>query len=199
MMRDFKKRSLTVIISFLLVGLISCAPSIEKHFNKGLKYGSQGKLYEAKIEFQKFLDFNPDMLLQAGNDCLKLIDDVLYKRVEKKVVTHLFQGIIYGNYEMYEESIVEITKSIAINPNYAYAHYFLGSAYITSGMFKEGIDEYTKAIDINPNYVEAYNNLAIAFYYIGEYKLAMDTYYLALDLGYKADPLFLEYLAKHRE
>ena len=198
-MRNLKRSSFILIVSFLLVGLISCAPSIEKHFNKGLKYGSQGKFHKANEEFQKSLDFNPNILFQAANDCLKLIDDTLYQKLEKEVVIHLFKGIIYGNKKMNVEAIAEINKSIAINPNYADAHYFLGCAYIASGMVNEGIDEYTKAIDINPNYLEAYNNLAIAFYYLGEYELAMDTYYLALDLGYEADPLFLEYLSQPRE
>ncbi|MCK4917851.1 MAG: tetratricopeptide repeat protein [Candidatus Omnitrophica bacterium] len=198
MMRDLKRSSLILIVSFLLVGLISCTPPIEKLFNKGLKYGSQGKFYEAKQEFQKSLDFNPDRLFKAARDCLKLIDDALYKRVEKEVVIHLFKGIIYGNKEMNEEVIAEINKGIAINPNYADAHYLLGCAYINSGMFNEGIDEYTKAIVLNPNYVEAYNNLAIAFYYNEQYKLAIDNYDKLIELGYEADPLFLKYLAQHR-
>lgn len=197
-MRDLRRSTSVLIVSFLFVGIISCAPSVDRHFHKGVKYGSQGKLNKAKEEFQKALYLDSNQLFQATNDCLKLTEDAIAKRVENKVVIHLFKGVIYSNKEMIDEAIAEINKSITINPNYADAHYLLGAAYISNEMFDEGIDEYKKAIIINPNYAEAHNNLAIAFYYTKQYKLAIDKYDRSIELGYEADPLFLEYLAQHR-
>ena len=197
-MKDIRRHALILIVLFLFVGIVSCAPSVGKQLNKGIEYGALGKFNKAKEEFQKVLANTPGQSFQAVDDCMKLTEDVIAKRIEDEVVIHLFKGVLYGNKGMTKEAIEEISKSIDINPNYADAHYFLGAAYVANGMLNKGIIEYKKAIVLNSNYVQAYNNLAISFFYAKEYQLAIDNYDKSIELGYEVDPVFSEYLESYR-
>ncbi len=151
---------LVLMILFLAVGT-SCSQTIEEYLGKGLEYGAQGKFEEAEKEFKKTLEI--DQFYEQAEECLRLIEDVLEKRVESEVVIHLFKGGTYHDKGMIDEAIAEYKKAIAIDPNYVSAHHLLGIACHDKGMIDEAIAEYKKAIAIDPNHVSAHHNLGIAY------------------------------------
>lgn len=161
------------MVLFLISGRVY-AQSVEEYCVKGVEYGAQGKFEEAEKEFKKALEVDPSYASAEEN--LKLIKDVLEKRVENEFATHLFKGLFYENQWMLAEAtsdydsqlwldvtIAEYKKAIAINPNYAMANNNLGVAYYNKGMLDEAITEYKKAITINPNHAKAHANLGLAY------------------------------------
>ncbi len=119
-----------------------------------LVYGKQGKFKEAEKGLKSVLKIVPSFGI--AKEVLKLIEDVLGKRVEGKFATQLFKAII-------DNTIAEYKKAIAINPNYARAHYHFAVAYASKGMIDKAIAEHKKAIAINPNYAEAHLSLGTAY------------------------------------
>ena len=76
-------------------------------------------------------------------------------------ILYFASGIIYLNEEKYDEAIVELQKSIELDPNMFDAQYGIGAAYINkaAGMYREAesimnVNEYNTAVD-NANEVYA--------------------------------------------
>lgn len=159
-MRSLKIGGLVLVVLFL-VFTRACAQSVEEYCAKGVEYGAQGKLKEAEKEFRKALEVN--QLYSSAKESLKLISDVLEKRVEKETAIHLFKGIIYDSKGMLNGSITEYKEAIAINPKYAMAHNNLGAVYYNKGMLDEAIAEYKEALTIDSNHVNAHSNLGFAY------------------------------------
>jgi len=176
---------------------ISYAQTAKECYDKGIEYGSQGRFEEAEEEFKKAPKI--DQFYVPAEAGLKIIEDVLEKRVKNEFAIHLFKGAAYDSKGMFDEAIAECKKAIAINPNYAEAHTNLGLAYGDKGMFDEAIAECKKAIAINPNYAKAHNNLAVVYYEQGQYDLAIKHCDKAIELGGKVHPEFLEALKPYRK
>ena len=160
-MRVLRISGLVLMVLSLGVG-ISYAQTAKECYDKGIEYGSQGRFEEVEEEFKKALKI--DQFYVPAEAGLKIIEDVLEKRVKNEFAIHLFKGAAYDSKGMFDEAIAECKKAIAINPNYAEAHTNLGLAYYNKGMWDEAIAECKKAIAINPNSAEAHNNLGLAYY-----------------------------------
>ena len=195
-MRVLRISGLVLMVLSLGVG-ISYAQTAKECYDKGIEYGSQGRFEEVEEEFKKALKI--DQFYVPAEAGLKIIEDVLEKRVKNEFAIHLFKGAAYDSKGMFDEAIAECKKAIAINPNYAEAHNNLGLAYGDKGMFDEAIAECKKAIAINPNYAKAHNNLAVVYYEQGQYDLAIKHCDKAIELGGKVHPEFLEALKPYRK
>jgi len=195
-MRVLRISGLVLMVLSLGVG-ISYAQTAKECYDKGIEYGSQGRFEEVEEEFKKALKI--DQFYVPAEAGLKIIEDVLEKRVKNEFAIHLFKGAAYDSKGMFDEAIAECKKAIAINPNYAEAHTNLGLAYGDKGMFDEAIAECKKAIAINPNYAKAHNNLAVVYYEQGQYDLAIKHCDKAIELGGKVHPEFLEALKPYRK
>ena len=195
-MRVLRISGLVLMVLSLGVG-ISYAQTAKECYDKGIEYGSQGRFEEVEEEFKKALKI--DQFYVPAEAGLKIIEDVLEKRVKNEFAIHLFKGAAYDSKGMFDEAIAECKKAIAINPNYAEAHTNLGLAYYNKGMWDEAIAEYKKAIAINPNYAKAHNNLAVVYYEQGQYDLAIKHCDKAIELGGKVHPEFLEALKPYRK
>ena len=195
-MRVLRISGLVLMVLSLGVG-ISYAQTAKECYDKGIEYGSQGRFEEVEEEFKKALKI--DQFYVPAEAGLKIIEDVLEKRVKNEFAIHLFKGAAYDSKGMFDEAIAECKKAIAINPNYAEAHTNLGLVYYNKGMFDEEIAEYKKAIAINPNYAKAHNNLAVVYYEQGQYDLAIKHCDKAIELGGKVHPEFLEALKPYRK
>ena len=195
-MRVLRISGLVLMVLSLGVG-ISYAQTAKECYDKGIEYGSQGRFEEVEEEFKKALKI--DQFYVPAEAGLKIIEDVLEKRVKNEFAIHLFKGAAYDSKGMFDEAIAECKKAIAINPNYAEAHTNLGLVYYNKGMFDEAIAECKKAIAINPNYAKAHNNLAVVYYEQGQYDLAIKHCDKAIELGGKVHPEFLEALKPYRK
>lgn len=98
----------------------------------------------------------------------------------------------YINKGMYDQAIVELTKAVQINPNFAEAYCLRGELYRNKSDLGRAIPDYSKAIQINPNYAEVYYYRAVSYYFTQEYDKAWQDVHKAENLGYKVFPSFIE-------
>lgn len=164
-MRVLRISGLILMFLFLVIGLSEAQTDL-KYYDKGLEYAVQGNFLSAKVEFKKTLDVNKYNYL--AEECLKLIDKVLERSIEKEDAIHLFKRKFYLNKGMYDAAIVEAKIPLAIKANVydADTHFTLGSGYLAKGRIKESIVEGEKAITLDPNNAKAYFLLGLV--YMGE-------------------------------
>jgi len=155
-MRVLRISSLVLMVLFLVVG-ISYTQTVEEYYDKGVEYGVQGRFVEAEEEFKKALRI--DRFYTPAKECLRLVKDVLEKKVEDEAIIHLFKGAGYGSKGMVDEAIAECKKAIAIDPNYAEAHNNIAVAYYDKGQYDLAIEYCNKAIElgcrVDPGFLEA--------------------------------------------
>jgi Tfp pilus assembly protein PilF len=83
---------------------------------------------------------------------------------------------------MYEDAILEYSKSVAIDKYNASTFNRLGLAYHQSLKVKEAESNYREALKLNPYYVEAFNNVGTIEFLKKNYDKALDQYRKALKL-----------------
>lgn len=178
-----------VLAVFCLVIAISYYANIlqeQDPYDRGLKYGAQGKIEKAWEMFYEIRENNRPYIISV-RQLLKLTYDVMKGRVEKETARHLFRGAKYHTrYQRYMPSAIEIWKMleeadyesksmkyldkaieeyktvIASNPDIAAAHHALGRAY-ESKRSSKAIEEYKKAITIDPD--ESLTHYFLGVYY----------------------------------
>ena len=79
--------------------------------------------------------------------------------------------------------IVNYTKYLRLNPDFATAYYNRGVAYKNLGKYQLAIDDYSRAIRINPDNASAYYNRGFAYMNLGKYQLAIDDYSRAIRIN----------------
>lgn len=87
------------------------------------------------------------------------------------------EGYKYTNEKVASDrAILDFTKAIDINPEYAEAYYNRGTAYSDQGLYDKAILDFTKAIEKNSEYAEAYYNRGNAYAEKGQYEQAITDY-----------------------
>ena len=86
-----------------------------------------------------------------------------YLNISKKVkpnheLLNLY-GVILFQLKKYDQAIVQLKKSIEINPNYYQGYNSLGNIFFKKNDFNEALEAYQKAIDLKFDYYEAYYNI----------------------------------------
>jgi len=87
--------------------------------------------------------------------------------------THYNRGNYLSDAGKYDEAIVEYTKAIELNQNYAKAYNNRGSAYSRKNQYELAITDYSKAIELEPNYALAWSNRGLAYLNTKRYDLAI--------------------------
>ena len=59
-----------------------------------------------------------DQFYIPAKECLKVIEDVLEKKIKKEAAIHLFKGVLYYLKRMFDKEIAEYKKAIVIDPNF---------------------------------------------------------------------------------
>ncbi len=168
------------MILFLAAGLSYGQSAAMKHLNKGVDYAAQGKFKDAKEEFGKVSKADP--LYTSIEEDLKIIEDVIDKKIESKVAIHLFRGAAYVLKGKYDEGIEEYNKAIEINPNLAMAYRFRGFAYARKRQYDKAITDYNKALEINPRLASAYERRGNAYADKDLYDKAIADYNKAIEI-----------------
>jgi tetratricopeptide (TPR) repeat protein len=154
----------------------------EKTYYMGIEYATQGKYREAKEEFEKALKVDPSFLL--AQDCLRITEDVIGRKIMTDTAAHLFKGVEYGHRAMIDEEIWEYKKAIEANPMYAEGYYHLGNSYYyQKAEFDQAISNYNKAIEINSRFANAYVTRANIYYEKEKYDQAMQDYNKAIEMN----------------
>ena len=88
-MNILKTLSAIMLMSFF-IAVVSCnyLETAEGNYSKGLEYAAQGKFKKAQKEFEKALENKPNDI--STRESLKVIKDVLNKRVQEEAAIHFF-------------------------------------------------------------------------------------------------------------
>jgi tetratricopeptide (TPR) repeat protein len=99
----------------------------------------------------------------------------------------------------FDQAILLLNQSLAINPTYAAAYETRGMIYSQRELFDQAIADFNKALEIDPKYTEAYISRGKAYYFKGEYDKAWEDIKKVQGLGYKIPAEFLDTLRKASE
>jgi tetratricopeptide (TPR) repeat protein len=173
----------SVLITFFwAAGLCYGQSAAMQHLIKGVDYAAQGKFEEAKEEFGKVSKADP--LYESVQEDLKVIEDVIDKKITSKTAIHLYKGVTYVHKRQYDQAISDYTKAIEINPRFAMAYRTRGTAYFRKRQYDQAISDYTKAIEINPRYARAYYSRGLAYEEgKGQYDQAISDYTKAIEIN----------------
>jgi tetratricopeptide (TPR) repeat protein len=73
------------------------------------------------------------------------------------------RGWAYYNKGLYDQTIADETRAIALQPGFAFAYSNRGAAYFAKGLFDQAIADETRAIAFQPGLAQAYNNRGLAY------------------------------------
>ena len=112
--------------------------------------------------------------IQAEKKCSALI-----KKVKPNHELLNLYAIILYELKKYEKSIIQLNKSLEINPNYFQGYNSLGNVLFKKNEFKNAIECFSKAIELKNDYFEAYHNRGNAFLKLKQIDNALNNYNLA--------------------
>ena len=179
-----KKASLLISIAVFMLFSSFCRAGTnagDSYFN-GVGLAAQGKLEEAKAEFQKSLD-DDSVYLYAKLE-MHAIDDVLNQKINKETAILVFQGKELATQKKWQEAINLYNKAIKENPNYGYAFVSKGIAYMSQGDLDKAISCFSDSINCCPLFTEAYQNRGVLLEYRGQFNKAIADF----DKAIAADP-----------
>ena len=134
----------------------------ERHFNLGRVMVERRLFDQAKKEFEKAAEFDPN-------------------RVDVRVEL----GILLVKTGEYDEALTQLVKALELDPDSAKAHSGVGLAYLHKGQLDEAIDELEWASEINPRSARTFYQLGIAYEKKGDRVKALEQYKKALRLIFK--------------
>ena len=184
---------LIAALSFLFL-LNSCDNKeklIVDHYEKGMDLAVQGNFNKAKTEFESA--FKMDTIRGYIESNIHIINDVDSMLLKKDAAVHLFKGIVYYEKAKYNVAIEEISKTIQINPEYAYAYNKRGIAKYLKRDYNDAIKDYNKAIELNPDLTIVYYNRALAYDESGQKSEALEQYRLFLLKVKPQDKYYMQY------
>lgn len=149
---------------------------------KGIKLAAEGRLEEARVEFQKSLV--DDSVYPYAKLELHAIDDVLRGKVKKETVLLVFRGKELATQKKWKEAIDLYNKAVRENPNYGYTFISRGIAYMSQGNLDKAISNFSESIDVSPQFTEAYQNRGVLYEYRGQFNKAIEDFNKAI----AADP-----------
>jgi tetratricopeptide (TPR) repeat protein len=149
------------------------------HNALGHVFLTEGKLSEAREQFQQALRLNPNFERATVNLGVTLISQgnvgeaiELYQRALQinpgfaEVHTNL--GVVLARQGRLSEAIEHYEQAMRLHPTIAEAHFNLGTALLGQGKLNEAIEHFQQALQINPNYRKARRMLDAALTRKGE-------------------------------
>lgn len=100
----------------------------------------------------------------------------------KTAKQHLQSGIAYADQNNLTQAILECSKAIEINPNYAEAYVNRGVIYQNQRNFTQAISDFTKAIETGSNKAETYNYRGMTYQGQGNFTQAISDFSKAIEI-----------------
>mgnify|MGYP001410059859 CR=1 FL=1 len=105
-------------------------------------------------QLSKLLDlYKKRDFVKAEKECL----DIIKKANPNHEILNLYAVILF-ELKKYDQAIVQLQKSIEINPNYHQGYNSLGNILFKQNKFNDALDAFRKAIDLKFDYFESYHN-----------------------------------------
>lgn len=171
---------------FLIIGPCRAEDTGGENYFKGVEYAAQGRLEEAKQEYQKAL--SDEAYYAASRLEIHAIDDVLNQKTKKEIAMLVFEGKRCAINQKWQEAIDIYTKAIKQAPTYAYAFISRGIAYASIGELDRAVSNFSDALKVDPKYTEVYNNRGVVLEYMGRYNRAVEDLTKAIE----CDPTFAQ-------
>lgn len=87
---------------------------------------------------------------------------------------HYERGLSYHYQRQFEKAVIELEKTISLDPYDYLAYYFNGLSYERLKQFEKALQNYTLSLSIIPDFNEALFNRALVYYKIGKYRKASE-------------------------
>lgn len=146
-----------------LLALTGChvKGTADQRYNLGVGHAIDGKFEKAQDEFQKALTL--DSSYQPAKESLKVIDDVIGKKLNDEAVIYFFKAVAYSNERKFDGVISMMDRALSIDPTFASAYYERGLAHAHIGDHDSAIADFSKTIVLNPKDAAAFNNRGLAY------------------------------------
>jgi len=151
---------MAVVSMVMLLAFAPASAAGEKDRLRGLSDRLHGKAPQQQIAYL-------DSLLALGPDDARI---------------HFFKGNAYFAIEQNDSAIVEFTRAVELDGNYAKAYVNLGIVYDHTRKPSEARKAYASALQINPEDVLAYCHMGYNYYLAGKHAEAMEFYGKALEI-----------------
>jgi len=115
-------------------------------------------------------------------DEFSLWDDTVRKS-PRKARPYYNRATAYFAKGEFSQAINDYTRTLEIEPGFAFAYNNRGNAYIQRGNLEQAIIDYNQAIKINPNYVLAYYNRGNAYNNKGNLNFAVTDFTKAIEIN----------------
>ena len=125
----------------------------EAHASQGQLLTYEGRLREAKQEFQRAIDLSPNY-----------------------ATAHYWLGSTLVNAGEFDEGIAEIKRALELDPFSTFVNTNLGEAYLMARKYSEAISQARKTIELDPSAVNAHWTLAKALEFDGQFDEALAEY-----------------------
>lgn len=129
------------------------------HNQKGIGLFEEGRLNEARAEFEAALTFDPENAVNLNNAGLA--------------------AFAMGDLETAEGYF---RAALALRPDYPEAFNNYGGVFEARGDLKKALEHYSQAVRSSPSYADAQLNMAIACEKMGDYREALEHYEAYLGL-----------------
>ena len=123
----------------------------------------------------KLLDFYKSRnFVQAEKEYLNIA-----KKVKPNHELLNLYGVILFELKKYDQAVIQLKKSIEINPNYYQGYNSLGNIFFKKNDFNAALEVYQKAIDLKFDYHEAYHNRGNVYLKLRQIDKALENYNLS--------------------
>jgi tetratricopeptide (TPR) repeat protein len=144
----------------LWIHALACTKDNEvAHNNLGVTFAKQGKMEDAKLQFEEAFGIYPGYADAHGN-----------------------LGHCYRQQGRLDEAIAEYRKAAEIRPSFAGVYNDLGLCLAQEGKLDEAVPEFQKAVDVKPDYADALRNLGLAYAKQGRAADAITQYQKSLQI-----------------
>ncbi len=169
----------TNVLILLLRGLVYHQLSREKDsyndFTQILKYSPNNKYAHLWIAQPLQALYRKDAALAQINEAIRIDPEF--------DAAYLARGRYNMDHELYEISLADFDRVVAINPMNKNGWRYKGFALQKLGRFKESIDSYLKAVSNDSTNAWLYSEIAYVYKNMGLYKKAIDYYHEAIRIN----------------
>ena len=148
----------------------------EAHLERGISFHKLGDLSNAIADLNRALELNPEQIkayyyrgtahAYLGNYQLAIEDFSKLIEINATANKYYNRGVIYYQTEEYEKAIADLTRVIAVEPEFTAAYYALGNSHYGLSNQEEAQKSYQLAesikTNLNPNDEHGYYMKAIA-------------------------------------